>query len=287
MTETTVAAALRQAQVQLAAIGSARLDAELLLAQVMGCARSRLHSRPETLLSQVQRQAFDQLLQRRQSGEPLAYLLGEQDFWSLTLSVTPAVLVPRPDTELLVEVALSLGAPGEPWRVADLGTGSGAIILALASERPAWQFYATDQSADALAVAQANAQRLGLDRVQWYRGSWCHALPAELRLHCIVSNPPYIDAADAHLQGDGLRHEPRQALVAEAAGLADLRVIIHQAPARLLPGGFLLLEHGYNQAPAVRQMLQAAGFETVQSRRDLAGHERVSLGQWPAAGGER
>lgn len=286
MTEPTVAQALRQARAQLPLSTTPQLDAELLLAHVMQRPRSFFHARPETLLDGRVWEAYQVLLQRRASGEPLAYITAQQDFWTLTLDVSPAVLVPRPDTELLVEIALGLGPQDQTaWQVADLGTGSGAIALALGSERPHWCIHATDISSDALAVAQGNAMRLAPGRVNFFQGAWYEALPSALRLDCIISNPPYLEAGDRHIDADGLSHEPRQALVAAEQGLADLYAIIDGAPASLRQGGWLLLEHGHTQGAVVRKRLQAAGLTQVCSHRDLAGHERVSQGQYP--GGTR
>ena len=222
------------------------------------------------------------LLQRRQAGEPVAYLLGEREFGGLTLQVDARVLVPRPDTEVLVEWALDTlppqGGSVSP-RLLDLGTGSGAIALTITSRRPDVQVTATDASADALAVAHANAQRLGLP-VRFAHGTWLAAVPDE-HFHVIASNPPYIAEADPHLAA--LTHEPISALTAGPDGLQDIRQIVAQAPGALHPGGWLLLEHGHDQAFAVREMLAALGFIAVSSRQDLAGIERCTGGQWPKA----
>jgi release factor glutamine methyltransferase len=206
-------------------------------------------------------------------------LRGTQGFWTLELEVTPDVLVPRPETELLVE--LTLARMGEHGALVDLGTGSGAIALALKSERPGWQITATDRSAAALAVATRNAARLGLD-VECLHGDW-YAPLAGRRFDVIVSNPPYVAPDDPCLAGDGLRHEPRTALAAAEAGLADLAVIVAGAAAHLLPGGWLLLEHGTTQGESVRALLTQAGFTAVETHTDLAGHPRVTLGQTPCA----
>ncbi len=221
------------------------------------------------------------LVQRRQAGEPVAYLLGEKEFGGLNLRVDARVLVPRPDTEVLVEWALAaLPAPGgSALRLLDLGTGSGAIALTIAARRSDVLVTATDASADALAVAQANAQRLGLP-VRFAQGAWLAAVPGE-RFDVIASNPPYIAEGDPHLAA--LAHEPMAALTAGADGLDDLRTIVAQAPAALHPGGWLLLEHGHDQAAAVRDLLFAQGFEAVSSRKDLAGIERCSGGRRPLA----
>jgi release factor glutamine methyltransferase len=259
---------------------SPQLDAELLLAFCLGKSRSYLRTWPEHQPSAEQQQAFAALLQRRRAGEPVAYLLGRQGFWSLELEVAPHTLIPRPDTELLVETALQL-LPATPLKALDLGTGSGAIALALASERPAWQLTGVDRIAEAVALAERNRRHLGLANAHFARSDWFAALAGE-RFQLILSNPPYIAADDRHLAQGDVRFEPLSALVAGVDGLDDIRQIILAAPAHLQSGGWLLLEHGYDQAEAVRALLQAAGFGDVHSRRDLAAHERISLGQWPA-----
>lgn len=256
---------------------SPRLDLELLLCAAAGCSRTLLYARPETELTDPQAQDFERLFARRASGEPMAYILGEREFWSLTLKVTPATLIPRPETELLVELALALVE--EPWaRVLDLGTGSGAIALALAHERPQWQITGIDRSAAALAVAESNRAALVLENTRFRAGDW---LAGEReRYHLIVANPPYVDPADPHLGQGDVRFEPRPALVAADQGLADLRAIAGAAPDHLRPGGWLLLEHGADQSAAVRALC-AARLEQVQSWHDLAGRERVSGGRLP------
>lgn len=271
-----VAAATRQ----LAHSDTARLDAEILLAHALDITRSQILARPERIADTSRQALFAGLINRRAAGEPVAYLLGEQEFWSLTLKVTPAVLVPRPETEMLVELCLDLDSgPDRILRVADLGTGSGAIALALASERPDWQLVATDESQEALIVARQNARLLGLERVHFIVGSWCNALSAEKKFDVIVSNPPYIDPRDPHLVSGSLRFEPVSALAAADQGLADISVIARQTPAHLVPGGWLLLEHGHDQGVQVKQILQANGFREVSTRQDLAGLDRVTLGR--------
>lgn len=272
---TIIASLLRNAQ--LPDSPTARLDAELLLAAALGKSRSFLHTWPERIVSSEAAETFAGYLARRRAGEPVAYILGQQGFWKLDLEVAPHTLIPRPDTELLVEVALEQ-VPGTLARVLDLGTGTGAIALALASERPAWQVLAVDRVAEAVALAERNRQRLGLGNVQVRSSHWYDAVAGE-RFDLIVSNPPYIRAADPHLAAGDVRFEPSSALVAGEDGLDDLRLIVAQAPAHLQPGGWLLLEHGYDQAPAVRQLLVASGFSEVASRIDLGGHERISLGR--------
>jgi release factor glutamine methyltransferase len=251
------------------------LDAQLLLAHVLGVSRARLRSHPETAPGTQAAGRYRALIERRGSGEPVAYLTGEKDFWTLRLKVSPAVLVPRPESELLVERALVLW-PSEHARVADLGTGSGAIALALASERPAWRVLASDVSADALQVARGNAAALGISGVEFRLGSWFEPLRDE-RFELLVSNPPYIGAADAHLAH--LSYEPRLALTPGSDALACLTAIIRGAGRHLAPGGWLLLEHGATQAEEVRRELVLAGMRHVRSHRDLAGFERMTEGQ--------
>lgn len=256
-----------------------RLDAELLLAQALGKSRGYLHTWPERELEASQHERYQAALARRRTGEPVAYILGRQGFWSLDLDVASHTLIPRPDTELLVETALAL-LPATPLQVLDLGTGTGAIALALACERPAWQVTGVDRVAEAVALAQGNGIRLQLANARFAESCWFSALAGQ-RFQLIVSNPPYIAAADPHLSQGDVRFEPSSALVAGIDGLDDIRLIIEQAPEHLLAGGWLLLEHGFDQAEAVRELLVQRGFATVESRRDLGGHQRISLGQWP------
>ena len=258
---------------------TARLDAELLLAAALGKSRSFLHTWPERIVPSDAALTFADYLQRRRGGEPVAYILGQQGFWKLDLEVAPHTLIPRPDTELLVETALEL-LPSTPVKVLDLGTGSGAIALALASERPAWQVTAVDRVLEAVALAERNRQRLHLQNVTVLSSHWFDALK-DHRYTLIISNPPYIAAADPHLVAGDVRFEPASALVAGTDGLDDLRVIITQAPQHLEAGGWLMLEHGYDQAQAVRDLLLAQGFVEVHSRMDLGGHQRISLGRLP------
>ncbi len=255
---------------------SPRLDVELLLAHALGRTRTWLYTWPENEVAHAERTAFEALLERRRSGEPLAYLTGEREFWSLTLHVDDSTLIPRPETETLVSWALELPLP-EGAAVADLGTGSGAIALALAAERPEWRLSAVDRSSAALATARANAARLGLANIQFLESDWFAALQGQ-RFDAVVANPPYVAAGDPHLQRGDLRFEPRTALVAGEEGLADIRRIAGAAPACLAQGGWLLVEHGAEQGAAVRALLAAAGFSAVATREDLAGLQRVTGG---------
>lgn len=279
----TVATALAQASVLSAVSDSPRLDVELLLQHVLERSRSYLFTWPEASLSDDQQQQFVSLLQRRIAGEPIAYLIGEQDFWTLSLAVSSATLIPRPDTEVLVEQALAC-LSDEHARVLDLGTGTGAVALALAAERPHWNVLGVDYVPDAVVLAQRNAERNQLTHVQFLQSDWFASVQG--RFQVIVSNPPYIDPCDPHLDQGDVRFEPRSALVAEQKGLADIHIIIQQAPNYLLADGWLLLEHGYDQAQAVRQLLIDKGFASVTSARDIGGHERVSLGRWPLESGQ-
>ncbi len=264
------------------ASGLERLDAGMLLLFALGRdphERAWLLAHGTDELPAPVLQHFQSLCEQRRDAMPLAYLLGRTEFYGLPLSITPQVLDPRDDTETLVDWALSLMPVQAALEVVDLGTGSGAIALALQHERPAAQIWAVDQSPEALAVAQRNAQALQLT-LRCLQGNWLSTMPADQRFDLIVSNPPYLAAHDPHLPG--LRHEPRQALVSGEDGLDDIRTLIHQAPGHLKPGGWLLLEHGHDQSQAVQALLRQAGFDQVQSRPDLAGISRCTGGLWPA-----
>jgi release factor glutamine methyltransferase len=274
----TLAEALRQSR-RLSHSDSAKTDVELLLMEVLACSRSHLYTWPDQVLTQDQRAQFEAWMERRAAGEPIAHIIGKRGFWTLELEVSPATLIPRPDTELLVELALELLARdrSEP-KILDLGTGTGAIALALARELPHSRVLATDLLPEVVALAERNRVKHQLDNADIRQSDWWQAVTG--RFDLILSNPPYIEEGDMHLNQGDLRYEPRSALVADEAGLADLRRIIQGAPAHLASGGWLLLEHGWQQAEAVRRLLSDGGFSGVFSRRDYGGHERVSGGQW-------
>lgn len=275
---TIIASLLRSAE--LPDSPTARLDAELLLAAALGKPRSFLHTWPERIVSTEAALAFAGYLQRRRTGEPVAYILGQQGFWKLDLEVAPHTLIPRPETEMLVEAALELVPAFAPTQVLDLGTGTGAIGLALANDRRQWKITAVDRVPEAVELAERNRQRLQLDNAVVMNSHWFSALEGR-QFDLIISNPPYIAETDPHLSAGDVRFEPSSALTAGPDGLDDLRTIIRQAPDHLSPGGWLLLEHGYDQGSAVRELLIRSGFERIQTRRDLGEHERITFGCMP------
>lgn len=275
----TVRQHINLAQQQLCQISeSPRLDAELLLAYVLKKDRSYLFSHDDSCPSSTQSQLFQNLVGRRSRGIPVAYLLRQREFYGLTLEVSPAVLVPRPETELLVDLALARIPIDAEWQLADMGTGSGAIALALAKQRPRCTITATDRSAAALSVARRNAQQHQLTNISFEQGSWYEALKTQCQI--IVSNPPYVADNDARLNSDSLKHEPLMALTPGNDGFDAIKIIIGGATKHLFNKGWLILEHGSEQATTVRTLLRAAGFGKIESQRDLAGHERVTMGQW-------
>ena len=257
---------------------SARLDAELLLAHVIKQTRTWLYTWPDHIPVIAEQNLYLELLRRRQSGVPIAYLTGKQAFWKIELNITEDVLIPRPETELLIEITLEKLAGIKQARVADLGTGSGAIALALANENPDWEITASDISAQAIDLAMQNAEMLETGNVNFQVGNWLEALP-DISFHAIVSNPPYIETGDPHLEQGDVRFEPEQALSSGADGLADIRKIVAQSPQHLESKGWLLLEHGYKQGEAVRIIFAENSFDEIKTYRDLAGHERVTIGQ--------
>lgn len=273
---------IRQALVQ---SGLVPVDAQVLLGYVLGNTRTWLAAHAEKSLTPDDAARFFALARRRREGEPVAYLTGTREFWGLSLLVTPNVLIPRPETETLVERALVRLPRERESRVLDLGTGSGAIALALARERPKAKFVATDVSEAALRIAEANARRVGIFSVDFVRADWYSGIalpPSGPTFDAIVSNPPYIAAADPHLGEGDVRFEPMQSLTPGGDGLAALVTIIAGAPARLASGGWLLVEHGYDQQEAVRALFESAGFVDLESSRDLAGIPRVCAGRLKA-----
>jgi release factor glutamine methyltransferase len=271
--EATADAWLRMAHAQVDASEAAQL-----LAHVLDRSRGWLYAHGDALVPAQEAARFRQLVERRAAGEPIAYLVGARGFWRFDLAVTPDTLIPRPETELLVELALARIALDAPARVADLGTGSGAIALAIASERPRARMVAVDVSGEALEVARGNAAMLGIDNVEFRRGDWLAPLDGE-RFDLIASNPPYIAEGDVHLARGDLRFEPHGALASGADGLDAIRVIAATAPKHLRDGGWLLVEHGWEQGPAVRALFEAAGFVDVATERDLEQRDRVTLGR--------
>jgi release factor glutamine methyltransferase len=257
---------------------SARLDAELLLSVVIAKPRSWLYTWPDHIPALPEQHLYLELIRRRQAGEPVAYMTGRKEFWDLQLKINHDVLIPRPDTELLVETALAKLPEDESIRVADLGTGSGAIALALASGRDNWQLIATDQSARALDLAQENAKNLDIKNISFFQGSWLAPLSGQT-FDAILSNPPYIEKNDPHLQRGDVRFEPVHALISEENGLADIHHIISNSPSFLTPSGWLMLEHGYQQGEQVRQLFAAFSYSEIETLRDLAGHERITIGR--------
>jgi release factor glutamine methyltransferase len=239
---------------------------------VLGKPRSYIYAHPENKLTPEQEQQYNTLLQRYNAGEPMAYILGKKEFWSLELDVNPNVLIPRPETELLVELALEY--EGDDLHIVDLGTGSGAIALAIASERPTWNITATDNNPNALNVAQKNAQKFNLNNIKFIHSNWCDSLP-DNTFDIIISNPPYVAADDPYFEPNN--YEPKTALIAANNGLHDIKKIIIQSKTKLKPNGILMLEHGFQQGKMVRQLLRDCGYDNVATYNDLAGLERVTL----------
>ena len=256
--------------------GATTLDAEILLAHVLGCSRASVLANPDKQVTATQHAQYKLLYSRRANGEPIAYLIGTKEFWSLDLMVNPSVLVPRPETELLVQRCLYRCDTGEE-NIVDLGTGSGAVALAIASELPRSKVVAVDICREAVKTARCNSRSLGLENIEVVESDWFTNL-GHVQFDLIAANPPYVDPEDPHLTGT-IRYEPREALVAGEHGLSELKKIIRSGPSYLINAGWLLLEHGYDQASSVRDLLNAAGFETVRTYRDVAGRDRVTEGQ--------
>ncbi|MFM2476102.1 peptide chain release factor N(5)-glutamine methyltransferase [Celerinatantimonas sp. MCCC 1A17872] len=276
MTNVSIATALNHAQQRLNGTESPKLDARVLLSFVLGQSRTYLMTWPERELTQNQWQSYDALIERRALGEPVAYLVGEREFWSLPFKVSEHTLIPRPDTEVLVEQALMYLKSGDS--VLDLGTGTGAIAIAIAHERPDINVTGVDLLEEAVELAKSNGERNQV-RVHWLQSSWFDNL-GEQQYSLIVSNPPYIDPDDPHLTQGDVRFEPRSALVAEHHGLADIELIVAGATKHLVEQGWLLIEHGYDQLPSVQQIFADAGFTQIETVRDYAGQPRVTKGQW-------
>ena len=260
--------------------GLVPLDAQVLLAHALGRDRTWLAAHASDLVSREEGETFFALAKRRRDGEPIAYLTGVREFWGLPLAVSPAVLIPRPETETVVELALARLPVDRDLAVLDLGTGSGAIALAIAHERPRARVVATDASASALAIARANAQRLKISTVEFIEADWFDGIPA-IRFDLVASNPPYVEADDPHLREGDVRFEPRSALTPGGVGLAALRIITGGARVFLAPGGTLVVEHGHDQSDAVRALFFDAGFTDIVAVRDLAGIPRVVAGRAP------
>ncbi len=281
MAEHTIASALEYASGHFAGVhDSATLDAEVLLCHVLDQGRAQLYAWPQRVLTASQWWTFERLVARRAEGLPVAYLTGQREFWSLPLQVSEDTLIPRPETELLVERALEQVPAVANWLIADLGTGSGAVALAIARERPACRVLGTETSPQALDVARRNARRLGLGNVSLVRMDWCRAF-ATSGCHLIAANPPYVPSGDRHLAQGDVRFEPRGALMGGEDGLDAIRVIGREARRALRRGGVLLLEHGHDQASRVRELLADQGYRSVRSYRDLADKERVTQGSIP------
>jgi release factor glutamine methyltransferase len=275
---TTIADLLLQREQLIEVSDSPTVDVELLLCYCLQKPRSYLRTWSDQNVETAVLEQFNALLERRIKGEPVAYITGSRGFWTLDLQVSPATLIPRPETELLVETALAFGEQFEHANVLDLGTGTGAIALAIASEKPVWQLLGSDRQPEAVELAEANRQCLAIENADFMVSNWFADIPHQC-FDLIVSNPPYIDPEDRHLSEGDVRFEPRSALVADNHGLADIEQIIAGAPEFLFQRGVLLLEHGYDQGEAVRELMTAGGFVEVQTFKDLAGHDRVTAGR--------
>jgi len=273
---TTLGEALAEGRNILAENPAGALEAELLLSQSLGLGRAWIYAHSADAIPDATAQQYRGLLARRQAGEPFAYITGVREFWSLPLKVTPDVLIPRPETELLVETALEILPVHGPCRIADLGTGSGAVALAIASERPECEIHASDISPAALKVARENTKQLLPQRVTFHLGSWLEPLRGQFAL--IVANPPYVAAHDPHLDQGDCRHEPRTALTPGDDGLAAIRQIATGSVRYLVPGGCLAFEHGFDQGVECRKLLEGLGFDRIETRKDLEGRDRVTLG---------
>jgi release factor glutamine methyltransferase len=278
----TLAQSLKNAQKKLIDTDTAPLDAELLMSSVLACDRSYLFAWPEKLLTSSQENNFEQLIRRRARGEPVAYLIGKKEFWSMMLEVNASTLIPRPETELLVEIALQK-LPDTSRRIIDLGTGTGAIALALAKERPQWHITACDRTPEIVELAKRNAESLSLLNVTCVLSNWFDSITQQ-NFDLVISNPPYIDSSDQHLSQGDLRFEPHTALVADKGGLADIEKISRQAMLFLNKNGWLMLEHGFAQAQQVRNLFKMLDYAEIETICDLASHERVTIGRYVGEG---
>lgn len=278
MSANTVADVVNRSIQRLTASDTATLDVQVMLASVLNVQRSFFYTWPDKVLDNQVIEQFEQLLARRVKGEPIAYIVGEQEFWSLPLKVSPSTLIPRPETELLVETVLDSLALTHAKGI-DLGTGTGAIALAIASERSSWQLLGVDYSDDAVALAQQNQQRLAINNVEFIQSDWLSNVDGNWQHHCdfIVSNPPYIDEHDPHLSQGDVRFEPHSALVAKEQGLQDIKVIAQQSQAFLISGGLLLIEHGFEQGAQVRDILNKQGYLNTRTIKDLAQLDRITI----------
>lgn len=276
-----ISQAIAEAKQQLGTLSdSVQADVEILLCHVLQCTRTFLHTWPEKKLTREQLEHYQSLISRRRNHQPVAYLTGKRGFWTFELDVNETTLIPRPETELLVETALEKIPADSGMQILDLGTGSGAIALAIAHERPDCTITAVDQSADALQIAKKNALSLALGNICFIQGNWLQAVPGQ-QYDLIVSNPPYIPEHDDHLSQGDAQHEPRTALASGHDGLDDIRHIISQAHYQLKPSSWLILEHGYDQQAAVRQLFEQEGYHEITQVKDLAGHARVSMAVKP------
>jgi release factor glutamine methyltransferase len=281
MTQLTIAQCLKLTEEISSVSDTARLDIELLLTHLLQKNRTWLFTWSDYLLTPEQTKQFHKLLSRRKNGEPIAHIIGQREFWSLSFDVNSSTLIPRPDTELLVETALELFSGDQPdtlRRCLDLGTGTGAIALALANEKKSWKVLGVDQSLAAIELAEKNRQKFQLQNVELRISNWFVNIDNQ-QFDVIVSNPPYIDPQDPHLSQGDLRFEPLTALIADEKGLADIKHIIHHAKKYLTSAAWLVLEHGYDQAEAVQNLLIENGYSSVQTRKDLGGNDRVTFGQ--------
>lgn len=275
----TITQLLKQAEQQLSFSSTPRLDAEILLAHVLKQDRAYLYAWPEKILSDAELNNFQQCLNRRSQNEPIAYITGYKEFWSLPFHVSKATLIPRPETEIIIEQILSLPEQEKIIQVADLGTGCGTIALSIAKEKPHWQIHATDNSKEAIAIAKQNAARFKLNQVVFHEGNWCAALP-EMKFDIIVSNPPYIAEDEWEDYANGLVYEPKSALISGSAGLDAISEIVKQAKAYLKPDGYIFLEHGFNQGVKVHDVFTKEGYQKIITHHDLSGQARVTSGRY-------